>query len=106
MSDSLAIVITTVESAEDADQLATTLLDRSLAACIQIDGPIVSHYRWHGKLERANEFRLMIKTSRAMWPKLQQAVTDLHPYEEPEIILLPIEDSSEGYRHWVIEQTG
>lgn len=105
MTDAIAIVMTTVESSEDAKRLAAALLDQSLAACIQIDGPIESHYRWKGKLEQSTEYRLMIKTARELWPKLESALAELHPYEEPEIILVPIEQSSEGYRTWVIDQT-
>lgn len=107
MSDSnaLALVITTVESPDDADQLARSLVDQSLAACVQIDGPIISHYRWAGKVERAAEFRLLIKTSQNAWPSLKEKLVRLHPYDEPEIIMLPIADVTDGYRDWVIDQT-
>jgi len=105
MNDSISVVITTVETSDQAEQLSAALLDQSLAACIQIDGPIVSHYRWKGKLEKASEFRLMIKTSREVWDKLEAILQELHPYDEPEIILIPIEASSRGYRQGGIEQT-
>jgi periplasmic divalent cation tolerance protein len=105
MSDSIAMVITTVASAQDADRLAADLLDQSLAACVQVDGPIFSHYRWKGQRERANEYRLMIKTAQSVWPRLRAALTHMHPYDEPEIILVPVEESSDGYRKWVIEET-
>jgi periplasmic divalent cation tolerance protein len=107
MSDAntLVLVITTVESASDAEKLAQTLLDQSLAACVQIDGPITSRYRWAGRVESANEFRLMIKTSASAWPLLKEKLAKLHPYDEPEIIMLPITDATEGYRDWVIDQT-
>ncbi len=107
MSDrnTLALVMTTVASVEDADQLARSLVDQSLAACVQVDGPIISHYRWAGKVERATEFRLLIKTSQTAWPKLKEKLSKLHPYDEPEIIMLPIADVTDGYRDWVIDQT-
>lgn len=105
MSESIAVVITTVESSDDADRLAQTLLDQRLAACVQIDGPIVSHYRWEGKQQQAREFRLLIKVDQALWPRLERALAECHPYDEPEIILLPIAACSAGYRSWVLEQT-
>lgn len=107
MSDSkaLALVMTTVENADDAARLARSLVDRSLAACVQIDGPIISHYRWAGNVERSDEFRLLIKTSQSAWLSLKTKLVELHPYDEPEIIMLPISDASDGYRDWVIDQT-
>ena len=107
MSDQnrLALVITTVESERDAESLAAAIVDQSLAACVQVDGPITSHYRWAGKIEKASEYRLMIKTSMSAWPKLKAHLSAHHPYDEPEIILLPIEDVTDGYRAWVIDQT-
>ena len=104
-ANTIVLVITTVESASDAQTVARTLVDQSLAACVQIDGPVTSHYRWAGKVERATEFRLMIKTSRNAWPELRERLSKLHPYDEPEIIMLPIADVTDGYRSWVIEQT-
>jgi periplasmic divalent cation tolerance protein len=107
MSDAnrLVMVITTVESADDAQKLAQTLLDHSLAACVQMDGPILSRYRWQGRLESANEYRLMIKTTSDAWPALKETLAKAHPYDEPEIIMLPIADASDGYRQWVIDET-
>ncbi|MDG2221233.1 MAG: divalent-cation tolerance protein CutA [Rubripirellula sp.] len=105
MSDSIAIVLTTVESIDDANRLAADLLEQRLAACIQIDGPIVSHYRWEGKLQRANEYRMTIKVAASEWPKLSAALSEQHPYDEPEIILLPVESASQGYQAWVLGQT-
>ena len=105
MSDSIAVVLTTVESIDDANRLAAELLEQRLAACIQIDGPIVSHYHWEGKLQRVNEFRMLIKVAASAWPKLSTFLAEQHPYDEPEMIMLPVEASSEGYRAWVLEQT-
>jgi periplasmic divalent cation tolerance protein len=107
MSDAndLAMVITTVATAQEAETVASALIDQSLAACVQLDGPITSLYRWAGKVEKSTEFRLMIKTSRTAWPTLREKLASLHSYEEPEIILVAIDDVSEGYRRWVIDQT-
>lgn len=102
---SLAIVVTTVETAADAEQLARAIVEQSLGACAQIDGPIVSHYRWSGRTERAREFRLTIKTTQSAWPRLKEALARMHPYEEPQIVMTRIDDATAGYRDWVIDQT-
>lgn len=107
MADSggVVFVMTTVESRADANVLSRSLVDRSLAACVQVDGPITSHYQWAGKTHQAEEYRLMIKTSASAWPKLKQQLAKLHPYDEPEIIMIPVADVTDGYRDWVVEQT-
>tara|TARA_R110002167_G_scaffold130157_2_gene313631 strand:+ start:685 stop:1011 length:327 start_codon:yes stop_codon:yes gene_type:complete len=104
-SSNLALVISTVELEADAQRLANELVAQSLAACVQIDGPIQSVYRWNGQVEHASEFRLMIKTTLAVWPNLKARLLKTHPYDEPEIIMLPIGGASEGYQAWVVDQT-
>lgn len=101
----LVMVFTTVETASDADSLAKSLVEHSLAACVQIDGPIVSHYRWAGKVQTNQEYRLMIKSSLAAWPMLKSRIVKLHPYDEPEIVMTRIDDATDGYRDWVLDQT-
>jgi len=101
----IAVVITTVSTAEEAESLAKALVEQSLAACVQIDGPVTSHYRWEGKLERTLEFRLMIKTSRKAWPAVHEKLLSLHSFDEPEILMLVAADFGEGYRNWVLDQT-
>lgn len=103
--NSLAMVMTTVESAQDADTLAKDLLDQSLAACVQISGPITSHYRWSGKLNQTTEYRITIKTTASAWPNLKDRLIKIHPYEEPQIVMLEIADATEGYINWVVDQT-
>ena len=101
----LVLVTTTVDSMSDAEELAKLVLDHSLAACVQIEQPIVSLYRWKGKLERASEVRLTLKTTVSRWPDLKLKLGQAHRYEEPEIIMCEIKDSTDGYCNWVIEQT-
>ena len=103
--EGLILVISTVETAEDADQLAASLVEDRLAACVQIDGPITSHFRWKDELNRATEYRLMIKTSRSLWAEVHQHLEQVHPYDQPEIIMHTIDDANRGYHRWVIEQT-
>ena len=102
----LLLCLSTVASAEDADRLAALLLENSLAACVQIDGPIRSHYRWQGQLHCDQEYRLMIKSSIRVWQTLKEKLIEAHPYEEPQIVMIPISDAADGYRNWVLEQTG
>jgi len=101
----LAIVLTTVACREDADRLANALLDRELAACVQIDGPLSSHYRWQGERHCDEEYRLVIKTTSQVWPELKSVLPELHPYQEPQLLLLSVQDATSGYGDWVISQT-
>ena len=107
MSDTpeLLLCLSTVASAQDADRLAALLLQDSLAACVQIDGPIRSHYRWQGQTHCDDEYRLMIKSSFSVWDALKAKLIQSHPYEEPQIVMIPIADAADGYRDWVLEQT-
>ncbi len=101
----LVLVWTTVESTEEADHLAKTLVGESLAACVQVDGPVSSHYRWAGEIQSATEYRLAIKSTMDAWPRLKQRLASLHPYDQPEILMSVIDDASDGYRVWAIDQT-
>ncbi|XZE52501.1 divalent-cation tolerance protein CutA [Planctomycetaceae bacterium SH139] len=98
------IVLTTTADQASATRLAEQLLSDQLAACIQIDGPITSHYRWQGKLETEQEWRLMIKTTAAASDELVAAILRLHPYDEPEILCVPVSSGSPGYLNWLAEQ--
>ncbi len=97
-------VQTTTANREDAEQIAATLVDRRLAACVQISGPLESHYRWQGKRETATEWLCTIKTSRRLYPQLEQELRSLHPYDEPEILAVPVVAGSAGYLTWLEQQ--
>src|SRR5262249_24994528 len=79
------VVITTTETKEDAERLAHLLVERELAACVQLLPQITSVYRWQGKLEQATETLLLIKTTRTACPRLEIAIKENHPYQTPEI---------------------
>ncbi len=81
------------------------LVERCLAACVQVVGPITSTYRWEGRVETAEEWQCVIKTGRALWDGVEQAIRELHPYQVPEIIALPIECGSRAYLEWIDAQT-
>ncbi|QDU93095.1 divalent-cation tolerance protein CutA [Lignipirellula cremea] len=106
MTSDLMQVTSTTDSRHDAEQIARLLVDRRLAACVQISGPITSIYRWQDRIETAEEWRLTIKTVATAWAGLEQAIRQAHPYDEPEILAAPITAASEGYQQWLREQVG
>ncbi len=97
------IALTTAGSREEADRIARQLVERQLSACVNVIGPIGSTYRWQGKLESAEEFLLLIKTTAARIGAIRQAIDELHSYEVPEFIVLTIEDGSSRYLAWLAE---
>ncbi len=99
-------VQTTTERREEAEAIAGELVAQRLAACAQIVGPITSTYRWQGQVERAEEWLLLIKTTGAMYERVEEEIRRLHAYEVPEIIALPIERGSEAYLGWVAAEVG
>src|SRR5215471_3368925 len=97
------IVLTTAGSKEEAQKLAQTLVERQLAACVNVVGPIMSVFRWEGKVESATEFLLLIKTTAAATARVEAAIKELHSYELPECVVLPIEGGSEKYLDWIAQ---
>jgi periplasmic divalent cation tolerance protein len=100
MNDAV-VVLTTVENTEDGERLARLLVELELAACVQLLPPMTSIYRWQGKIERASETLLLIKTTREAYPELEIAVKQNHSYQMPELIVLPVEDGSKDYLDWL-----
>ncbi len=94
------IAWTTVETREAADRLAAGAVAAGLAACVQIEGPIVSHYVWQGRPERAEEFRLMFKALPDRLAALEQQVLAAHPYGTPEWVVVRAERVGEKYLSW------
>ncbi len=95
------IVLTTVGLKEAAEKLALQLVERRLAACINIIGPIRSIYRWKHKVNNEQEYLLLIKTTADHASQLRSAFKGLHPYELPECVQLSIEGGSEEYLAWL-----
>jgi periplasmic divalent cation tolerance protein len=100
MSEEL-IVLVTVASREDGERVADALVGEHLAACVNIVGPIRSIYRWQGKVCRDDEFLLLIKTTQAGYATLESRVKELHTYDVPEVIALPIAAGSAAYLEWL-----
>jgi periplasmic divalent cation tolerance protein len=94
------VVITTVAKESEARELARSLLEKRLAACVQIE-EIRSLYRWEGRIEDAGEFRLQIKTLHGLWPRIESLILNSHPYELPELLALPATEMSPEYRRWL-----
>jgi periplasmic divalent cation tolerance protein len=100
MIDSIEVV-TTTERREDAERIARDLVERRLAACVQISGPILSTYRWKGQIETAEEWQCRAKTRRDRFEAVEATIRAIHPYEVPEIIAIPIENGSADYLAWL-----
>jgi len=97
------IVFTTTGSKEEAQKIASALVEQQLAACVNVVGPISSTYRWRGKVEKTEEFLLIVKTTANMYPHVAETIRRLHSYDLPEIIQLSISDGSAEYLAWIGE---
>lgn len=94
-------VFTTTEKREDAERIARVLVEKRLAGCIQIIGPISSVYWWKKSVETAEEWLCFIKSKKALYDELEKVIKEIHPYETPEIIAMPIVSGSTGYLKWL-----
>ncbi|HEX5713526.1 MAG TPA: divalent-cation tolerance protein CutA [Solirubrobacterales bacterium] len=99
-------VLTTAGSEQEAQRIADVLVERRLAACVQIVGPVASTYRWQGEVERAREWQCLVKTAGPLYPEVEAAIRELHSYDEPEIIATPIVAGSPGYLAWISDNVG
>lgn len=105
MSDYLQVT-TTAGSEEEAEQISAALVERRLAACVQVVGPIASRYHWQGTVELSTEWMCVAKTSAARYTELEAAIRELHSYDEPEILATPIVAGSAGYLDWLSQGLG
>lgn len=99
------LVLTHCPDGTCAEAIASGLLAARLAACVSIQAPCRSHYRWQGKLEVAEEIPLLIKTRRECYSAVQEMITALHPYSVPEIIALPVIEGLPAYLDWLMAET-
>lgn len=105
MSTPFIQVTTTTASESDARRIADALIGARLAACVQIGGPIISVYRWQGKVETSAEWRCTIKTRHALFRQVKELIEREHPYDVPQIVALPILEISENYGDWLRAET-
>jgi periplasmic divalent cation tolerance protein len=94
-------VLTTAGSEEEAERIGEHLVEARLAACVQVLGPIASVYRWQGKVEREREWQCLAKTEAGRYDEVEAAIREIHSYEEPEILAIPVLAGSRGYLDWV-----
>ena len=105
MPDAVLLVLCNAPDETCAQQIANTLLERRLAACVNQLAPCRSVYRWQGKIETATEHPLLIKTTAACYAALEAALCELHPHEVPEIIALPVSAGLPAYLTWVATES-
>ena len=95
------VVFVTVGTQEEAQKIASVLLERRKGACVNIVAGVDSRYRWQGKLETDREALMIIKTRTALVDELVDLVKEIHPYDVPEVIVLPIVDGNSDYLRWI-----
>jgi periplasmic divalent cation tolerance protein len=98
--DPMLIAWTSVPTKADADRIASEAIERGLAVCVQTEGPLTSRYRWNGKIEVAEEYRLMFKVIEERSKSLEAFVLGSHPYATPEWLVTKVEHVSEKYLSW------
>jgi periplasmic divalent cation tolerance protein len=103
---SARIVLTTTSSPEEADRLGRTLVEERLAACATLVPAVQSIYRWQGQVETATETLILLKTTSAQLPALEARLHELHSYETPEVLVLPVESGSQPYLDWLQSSLG
>ncbi|QGJ69456.1 Periplasmic divalent cation tolerance protein cutA [Planctomycetales bacterium 10988] len=101
ISSDYVIVTTTVENKKAAHALAKMVVERKLAACAQVFGPIQSVYRWKEEVQESEEWMCSMKTSQALYARLERAIQEQHTYDEPEIIATAVVAGSVGYLTWL-----
>ena len=94
-------VMTTTSSLDEAQKIARALVERRLAACVQVSGPLVSTYHWQGAIETAQEWRCVVKTRRSHYLTVELAIRQLHSYEVPEILAVEVKSGHEAYLNWI-----
>ena len=99
------LVLTNLADMASAQALARALVERRLAACVNVLPAVQSIYRWNGAVEEAAEVTLLIKTTAARYAELEQAIRALHPYELPEVIAVTVSAGSPAYLGWIAQET-
>lgn len=98
------LVVTTIDEESAARRIAERLVERKLAACVQVSGPLTSVYRWQGREESAREFQVSAKTREDLYKDIERAICEIHSYEVPEILALPVAAGSRPYLDWLEQQ--
>lgn len=105
MADAAIVVLTNLPDRESAQALARTLVEGRLAACVNIGAPVESIYHWRGEIEMGIEIPVAIKTRQVLYSNVEAAIRQIHPYELPEIVAVPITDGCAAYLDWIRAET-
>ncbi len=105
-ADEVSVVLVTAPDASVAETLARALVEERLAACVNLLSGVNSLYRWEGAVERATEVLMVIKVTTGGFDRLRARVVEMHPYDAPEVLELPVRDGDERYLDWVRESVG
>jgi periplasmic divalent cation tolerance protein len=106
MEQEFVLVLTTYPADADAEPVARALVEERLAACVNVLPPMQSTYRWNGAVETATERQIVIKTRAAAVAALTTRLMELHPYDVPEFLVLPITSGSDAYLAWLRDSVG
>ncbi|MEM1083597.1 MAG: divalent-cation tolerance protein CutA [Verrucomicrobiota bacterium] len=106
MKNQILVVLCTFPDEEKARQIGAVLVERQVAACINLLPGLRSIYRWEGRIEEESEVLGVIKTTSEAYPALEAALLELHPYDTPEVLALPVEKGSAAYLKWVAGEVG
>jgi periplasmic divalent cation tolerance protein len=98
---SYVFIVTTTQNKEEAVKIVRSLLKERLIACANILGPVSSLFWWQGKIDEENEFLIFMKSRKSLFERISKRVTEIHSYDVPEIILLPIIEGSPPYLDWL-----
>jgi periplasmic divalent cation tolerance protein len=101
MKNSYIIILVTASSKKEAENISQKLLEQKLIACANIVGPVISHFYWVGKVEKAEEFLILMKSRLDLFDAVSERVKALHSYEVPEVVALPIVAGSQAYLDWL-----
>src|SRR5262245_6989122 len=101
----IVFVYTTFPSTVEAERAGRALVERALAACVNILPGMISHYRWQGALERAEEAVMIVKTRASLAERVSAAVREMHSYETPAILVIPIESVEPASLGWLLAET-
>ncbi len=97
-------IVTSTDTRDVADRIAEALVEKRLAACVQVFGPVTSVYRWQGALHRGDEWLCVAKSRRHLYARVESTICELHNYEVPEILAVPVCEAFVGYLQWLDDQ--
>lgn len=101
----LVLALSTAPDAEQAERIARTLVEERLIACANLVPGVTSIYRWEGAVQAEREVLMVMKTRRALVPRLKERLPRMHPYQVPELVVTPVVDGLDPYRRWVRDET-